>query len=390
VLLAVLSEPLGLSNAQIGTAVTLYMLAGSLSQPLFGWLTDKLPEPGATGINSLHLISLSIVWMAVFFSMVAFTPSWGLIMAFLLLASLGSGLFHPIGTGHVATLKTESTNTWTAVFFLGGQSGLALGPIIGGILFDMVGVAGIVPLSTLALFPAMLMWFSVRNHQAQAAKIAAPLVPQAATEQPDTGKLLLRLLSVTVLIFFALVAMRSSIQAVYQFLIPKLFEDRGWDAGMYGLLAGIFMGMAAIGNVVIGRLADRFGMRLVSVVSLLLSVPVGLLFLTTPSPLLVFVASGLSGMLVGGQHSILVVYAQRLLPVRKGLAAGLILGFTFASGALGTWLCGIAADIYSLQSAMQVVALLGLPAALLALTLPGRERAIAVAPVVEPQPVARG
>jgi FSR family fosmidomycin resistance protein-like MFS transporter len=76
-----------------------------------------------------------------------------------------------------------------------------------------------------------------------------------------------------------------------------------------------------------------------------------------------------------------------LLPVRRGLAAGLILGFTFATGALGTWLSGVVADVVSLQVVMQGVAWLGVPAALLSLMLPGRPEA---APMVsEPAPAAR-
>ncbi|RMD80367.1 MAG: MFS transporter, partial [Chloroflexi bacterium] len=72
------------------------------------------------------------------------------------------------------------------------------------------------------------------------------------------------------------------------------------------------------------------------------------------------------------QHSILVVHAQRILPVKQGLASGLILGFTFATGAFGTWLSGLLADIVGLETVMIGVTLLGLPAAALALTLPGR------------------
>jgi FSR family fosmidomycin resistance protein-like MFS transporter len=381
VLLAVLSVPLGLSNAQIGTATTLYVLASALSQPLFGWFADR------QSIQPLSLVSLSIVWMAAFFSLVAFTPSWGLVMVFLLLAALGNGLFHPIGTSQIALLNAESANTHTALFFLFGQMGLALGPMIGGVLFDTAGTMGILPLAALSLFPAALMWSALHSGQAVAARQSMP-VASSTTRSTFT---LRSLLSLVVLALIALVALRSSIQVTYQFLMPKLFEDRGWEASMYGLLAGVFMATAALGNVLIGGLADRFGTRIVVMLSLLLSVPVGLLFLNTSSTLLVFVACGLSGLLVGGQHSVLVVYAQRMLPVRKGLAAGLILGFTFASGALGAWLCAIAGDIVGLRNAMQAMVVVGLPAALLALSLPGVDR---VAPEPEavsgsPQPAAR-
>jgi FSR family fosmidomycin resistance protein-like MFS transporter len=305
-----------------------------------------------------------------------------MVVVMILLAALGSGLFHPIGTSFVASLRTKSTNTSTALFFLGGQMGLALGPVLGGVLFDLWGRVGILPLSLLALVPAVMMWVTVR----QGKTIDMPAVTE---QQSDTTAQTVRRVAIVVLLALVLlVALRSSVQATYQFLLPKLFADRGWDASMYGLLAGVYMGSAAVGNVIIGKLADHFGSRIVAAFSLLISVPLGLLFLTTPSVLLIFAVCAVVGVVTGGQHSILVVYAQRLLPVRKGLAAGLILGFTFASGALGTWLCGLAADTYGLQQAMQWVVMLGLPAALLALTLPGRE--VIAAPMVSaPKPVAR-
>ncbi len=179
--------------------------------------------------------------------------------------------------------------------------------------------------------------------------------------------------------FIALVALRSSVQAAYSAFLPKLFADRGWDPAAYGALAGTFMLSAAFGNVISGDLADRYGMRTATFWPLLLGVPFGLLCLWAPTPASAFVGCGLAGLLIGGQHSVLVVHAQRLLPARQGFAAGLILGFTFASGGIGTWLGGLAADMAGLLPTMQVITLLGVPAALLALTLPGRAKAAPVA-----------
>jgi len=168
------------------------------------------------------------------------------------------------------------------------------------------------------------------------------------------------------------VAVRSSIQAAYSAFLPKLFADRGWDPAAYGALAGTFMLAAAIGNVVTGELADRQGMRAATVWPLLLSVPAGLVCLWAPTPAAAFVACALAGLLIGGQHSVLVVHAQRLLPTRQGFAAGLILAFPFAAGGLGVWIGGLLADQVGLLPVMQAITLLGVPAAFLALTLPGR------------------
>jgi FSR family fosmidomycin resistance protein-like MFS transporter len=355
VLMAVLAVPLQLSYSQIGLALTLYTFAGALSQPVFGWLADRFPG------RPVSLAGVGALWMIGFLSLMAFQTSWALILPCFLLASLGSGLFHPIGTSTAGVVNRARAGSATSLFFFSGQIGLALGPAVGGRLFQASGSLGILPLCALALIPAGLM-------------LTAPAAPAATGASSARRASATRTAGLLIAAFIVLVAVRSSIQAAYTAFLPTLFAERGWDAAWYGALSGSFMLTAAIGNVITGELADRYGMRAATVWPLILSVPAGLVCLWAPTPAIAFVACGLAGLLIGGQHSVLVVHAQRLLPARQGFAAGLILGFTFAAGGIGTWLGGVAADTYGLLAVMQAITLLGLPIALLALTLPGRAR----------------
>ncbi|NOK59869.1 MAG: MFS transporter [Chloroflexi bacterium AL-W] len=356
VLMAVLATSLGLTNGQIAFALTWYILLGSLTQPLFGWLTDRFP-----GRPSV-LAGLSVVWMVIFLGLMAFQTTWMLILPFFLIASLGSGLFHPIGTATASLVHQARAATATSVFFFCGQVGLALAPAFGGWLFEQGNTFGILPLCAIALLPALLL-------------ITAPALPSTPESATKTKKHLHPVVSITlfaVVAFVVLMALRSTIQAVYVAFLPKLFADRGWQPSDYGLLAGVFMFAAAIGNVITGEIANRYGMRAATVWPLLLSIPAGLICLWAPTVSLTFMASAIAGLLICGQHSILVVHAQQLLPTKQGFSAGLILGFTFASGGIGTWIAGITADYVDLLLVIQIVTLLALPTALLALTLPGR------------------
>jgi FSR family fosmidomycin resistance protein-like MFS transporter len=355
VLMAVLAVPLGLSYSQIGLALTLYTFAGSLSQPPFGWLADRFRGRPAL------LAGIGTLWMALCLGAMAFQQTWATILPLFLLAALGSGLFHPIGTSTAGVVNRARAGSATSLFFFCGQLGLALGPALGGRLFGAGGALGMLPLCAAALVPAGLL-------------LTAPAPPALPGEGHHTAARAIRVTGWIVVAFVALVAVRSSIQAAYTAFLPALFAGRGWDAATYGALAGTFMFMSAIGNVITGELADRFGMRLATVWPLLLGVPAGLVCLWAPAPAAAFVACALAGLLIGGQHSILVMHAQRLLPARQGFAAGLILGFTFAAGGIGTWIGGIAADRFGLLVVMQAITILGVPAALLALTLPGRLR----------------
>lgn len=369
VLLAVLREPLNLSYSQIGMALTAYLLIGSLSQPLFGWLADRFAG------RWMPLASASVAWMAVFFTLVALAPTWELLLPAFILASLGSGLFHPLGTAVSAVALPQRPAGATSVFFFGGQLGLALGPFLAGALTGLLGAPGLLPLTGLALIPAVMLLHAWRDEGLLAPRRARQ-ASEARTVRTWTAAAVMLMIG-----FVVLVALRSSIQQIYMSYLPQLFQDRGWTPALFGLLAGTFMGAGAVGQLVSGNLADRHGMRLAVAAPLLIGVPAGLLCLLATPVWLVFAGCLAAGFLFGGQHSVLVVYAQRLLPVQQGFAAGLILGFTFASGALGTAAAGYLADSVGLETVMVWTTLLGAPAALLALMLPGRASVSTAAPV---------
>jgi len=368
VLLAVLKEPLGLSYGQIGMALTIYLLIGSLSQPLFGWLSDRFAG------RWMLLASAGVAWMALFFSLVALAPGWALLLPVFMLAPLGSGLFHPIGTAASAAAVPERAASATSIFFFFGQLGLAIGPFLAGALAGRFGAPGLLPLTALALIPAAMLLRAWRFEGQLTPRRGRPAGAAGAAQHWTVVSIAL------VVGFVVLVAVRSSIQQVYMSFLPQLFQNRGWEPALFGLLAGVFMAAGAVGQLVSGSIADRYGMRVAAVVPLLLGVPAGLLCILAPSVWAAFVGCSAAGFLVGGQHSVLVVHAQRLLPVKQGFAAGLILGFTFATGAIGTAVAGQLADLVGLERVMVWVTLLGLPAALLALTLPGRPMVPAAAP----------
>jgi MFS transporter, FSR family, fosmidomycin resistance protein len=365
VLLAVLATSMSLTNAQIGLALTLFTFGGSLSQPVFGWLADRF-----RGRTTL-LAGVGAAWMALWFLGITVAQTWWQMLACLLIGVLGSGLFHPIGTATAAAAHPTRAGSATALFFFCGQIGLAIGPLIAGLLFRSGGALGVLPLCLVALLPAALL-------------LTAPAPPPRPLAAATGVRTVAHAAFAATSAFVVLVALRSSIQAAYSAFLPKMFADRGWDPVAYGALAGTFMLTAAIGNVLTGELADRRGMRAATVGPLLLGVPAGLICLWAPTPVSAFVGCALAGLLIGGQHSVLVVHAQRLLPTRQGFAAGLILGFTFASGGIGVWLGGLVADQVGLLPVMQVITLLGVPAALLALTLPGHAPVAQAAEISQP------
>jgi FSR family fosmidomycin resistance protein-like MFS transporter len=113
-----------------------------------------------------------------------------------------------------------------------------------------------------------------------------------------------------------------------------------------------------------GFLADRVGRWPVINLSLALVAPfyLGLLQLGLPWAALPGVVGGF---LLGMSQSPSMVVVQELLPGRAGLISGLLMGFMFVTGAIGTSVTGVIADGIGLLRALHGVALLPLLAAAL-------------------------
>ncbi len=78
----------------------------------------------------------------------------------------------------------------------------------------------------------------------------------------------------------------------------------------------------------------------------------------------------LAGVLLNIPHSILLVMAQQLLPARKGVMGGAVLGFMFASGAATAWLASLLADQVGLGPVLTALGFVPIAAGVCALVLP--------------------
>lgn len=360
ILLAALSVPLALSNADIGMVATIYRFGGSLSQPLFGYLTDRFGGRG--------LAPGGVAWLLLFFSLAPLASGrW--VLACVILAALGSGAYHPQGASKASQASLTHAATATAVFFLFGQIGLALGPAAGGVLIEALGLRGLWLPALLGLgVVALLAWNSTDHRTTQ----AGAAVDSGDTETAQVAPL--RVGRYVLVVFALMIFLRSSIQAGTTTFLPKLFSERGMPPSTYGLLLSAFMAGSSLGNVMGGSLADRIGRKPVVVATLLLAVGPLLAYLQASGLVIIWLLIALTGALHGASHSIIVLIAQSMLPGRRALASGLILGFMFTSGAIGAFAVGVLADAIGLQGALSSLAGVSLAAGLLALALPSRSQ----------------
>ena len=358
ILLVYLAASLGLDNADIGLVALSYAMVGSLTQPLFGWLADRYHIRWLSGI--------SLVWMILWLSVsVSVTGSWAI--GTLVVAALGSAAFHAAGTERATThgkiILLGRAATAASLFFLFGQAGLAIGPAIGGALIESRGAVGVLVLTVAAVPVAINSIYRLHWQKPLAVSRPDNVHDKDVDSSSDYYK------SGWVIIAFAVLVMfRTAPQVASMTFLPKLFYDRGYAPGAYGIITTVFMAGTALGGLIGGLMSDRWGRRRIILFSLLGAV-IPMYYYPVASGFTLYILVFLAGSFNGGSHAVIVVIAQSLMPSRRALASGLTMGFMFASGALGSYLIGLAADYYSLVSAMQVNGLLCLLAAVLSLVL---------------------
>jgi MFS transporter, FSR family, fosmidomycin resistance protein len=343
-------ERFDLGNGQIGLITLAYTGTSSLSQPFFGYLSDRH--------GRRWFAPAMLIWGAVWVSLYGFAGSYAAFLGLAALAGLASGAYHPFGASNAAAVSDErGRNSALSIYTVGGTSGYALGPIVGVILLGLFGVKG----TGFLIVPGLVFAALIYSQMGRVERARKRLVAAAQAPAPIDWPVLSRVVGLVMLRAWVMLA-------VIQF-IPIWYDELGYGRATYGALSTCIILAGVIGTLGGGMVADRLGARTVMVVSLVLAVPPLLIFAGFPGPI-AFAAGILFGIFGDGSLSVTLVAAQRLMPGRTGVASGMILGIGFITGGIGVPLTGRLADATSIPTAIAVLSILLLAAAALGWTIP--------------------
>jgi MFS transporter, FSR family, fosmidomycin resistance protein len=349
----ILKQNFQLNFAQVGLITFVLQVTGALLQPIVGFYSDRHPRPYALatgmGFTLLGMILLSRA------------GSFPMVLAATSLVGLGSSVFHP-ESSRMARAASGGRHGFAQSFFqVGGNFGSALGPLLAAFIVLRFGQSSIAWFSLAALVAMAFLvrigsWYRGSGAMHAARRASSPRHDAVSSRQVVTALLILLALLFSKFIYLA------NLGSYYTFYLISRFHLSVQSAQIHLF---VFLGAVAAGTIIGGPVGDRIGRRQVILASILgvlpftLALPYANLFWTR-------ILTVIIGMVLASAFSVIVVYAQELMPGRVGMIAGLFFGVAFGISGIAAAALGALADrtdiffVYRICSYLPAIGVLAL------------------------------
>jgi FSR family fosmidomycin resistance protein-like MFS transporter len=350
-----LKDALGLTLIQIGLLLGAYQMTSSLTQPIFGYLSDRY--------GGRWFAVGGLIWLAVLQGLVGFMPTFESAVVISTLAGLGSAAFHPQGASGANIAAGEQKSAGIAMFMLGGNGGFAVGPILAALVLGWMGVRGTAVLGLIGLLIAPFLYFLTGRAQ-----------KQGDVKKQASWKIELNPMFTTtaVVALILVMSLRAMSQQSFSSFTPQFFVDiAGFSKTQASALSSLMLFVLAFGTLVGGVLADRIGGVKVMAVSMLVSAPLMAAMFLLGDWRAFWIAPFL-GFASGAAWPPMLVMAQSLFPKNAGVGSGVALGFVFAMGGIGLQITGWLAEPQhlGLPTSMLLLSVVPLITAVMVMWLP--------------------
>ena len=329
------------SYAAVGVFALVSSVASGVVQPLAGAWGDRgqarwLPPAG------LVLAGLGI-------AVVGFTVDYPMTLVAAVVCSLGVGAYHPEGARWARYAAGSRVTANMSVFSVGGGVGYALGPLVVAVVLAPLGLHGTPLIAVVPFVAAAAVVVALRRLHAnrpQGDHHAGP-PPTASEWRPFV-------------VLLAVFCVGNGVTSgLFTFVPLFLVEVRGTSPGTSNVMSSVLLGSAAAGTLLGGIAAQRYGRRIV-----LLAPQLALAAIISFLPGLGYAAMVpvvvLTGVAMNANMSLGLVLSQEYLPLRMGLATGLLIGLCGGVGGVIVAGLGLLGDAAGPAAVLYAIAVLPL------------------------------
>ncbi|WP_434748842.1 MFS transporter [Paenibacillus amylolyticus] len=349
-------QAMHLSFAQMGWNAFALNITASVLQPLIGYISDRKPMPILLPGGMLF----SLFGILGF----AFSSSLWMLLVSASLIGIGSSILHPESSRVAHLAAGRGRGMAQSIFQVGGNTGQAIAPLLVAFVLLPHGQLQFLWLMAFALIGILIQasvsrWYKHKLN-AERTRLMQPIhhapLEAESTFQPVSRRRIVISMSVLILLLFSKFVYIAAMTGYYAFYYTAV-HHLPLSKAQLCLFILQFAGM--IGTLLGGPLADRYGRKPMIWFSIAGTAPFSLL-LPYAGPVLSMVLCGIIGLILMSGFSVIIVYAQELLPRHIGTVSGLFFGLSFGMAGLGSVVIGSLIDVTSISFVIRLCSFLPL------------------------------
>ncbi|MBR5229888.1 MAG: MFS transporter [Firmicutes bacterium] len=350
----------GLTYTQTAGLTFALSSVGSVIQPLFGSMADKVSRP--------WLMTIGIFMAGCGISLLGFADSYWVMFVLVLINGIGAAIFHPDGGRMANYVSGEKKGKGISLFAVGGNMGGALGPMVAVAGITLMGNdlrgTGILAIPTLLM--AFFMWTQNGILTEFAAEGLRATKAAKAAGQKDDWNAFAKLAVVAFL--------RSIITVCTGAFVPMFYMNVLMQSeALSGSITSLWALVGAVATLIGGYLADRFGFSRVIRIGMFMLVPCLAIMAASRSAVLCTIMVVPSAVFLNFAFSPSVALGQKFIPNHIGLASGITMGLASSFGGIVSPILGKVADNYGLPVVMWILVAIAAVGALASCTVPEAE-----------------
>lgn len=367
-LLPIIGKELGLSYAEIGFIMTVQHAAGAIANIPGGALVDAIGHKG-------RLMALSLFWIGFPYLLMAFTHSYWMLLACMVLIGVGNNLWHPAALTALGQRFPNRKGLAMSLHGMGGNFGEALAPLIIGAMLASFTWRNVVILNLLpglVMAVLLLVYLGSLNLDQDGARKAqgekwtlSGYLAQLKTLGSDRALVLISLCAL----------FRTSAQsALLTFLPLYLTNKMGYTPAGVGVALFTLQACAFASAPLAGYTSDRFGRKSVLTGGMLMTAVIIVAMAMASDSFWVILLVALLGFFMYATRPVIQAWSlEAAPPAMAGTVVGILFGVQALGAAISPWASGAIADVHGLSAAFYFLTVLIVIANVLVLFVPEKK-----------------
>jgi MFS transporter, FSR family, fosmidomycin resistance protein len=349
-----------LSIFQVSVMSAITLIANSLTQPLFGFLSDK------NGMK--NYMTYGVLAAAVFLSLSAVAPNYYIILILLFLGNIGVSAFHPSSAAIGAQYQGRKKGFGNSIISLGGNAGYAVGSLFFILIINRIGIA----YSPLAVIPGIIITIILF-------KVLITYKPKIKTVQSDTlGKNTekFRLKKEKILhIFLVWIASfsRDVLWVALLSFMPLYFSRNNIDLIHISIILLAFGLVGGLGGIFSAFFSDKLKRNVLIQIAYGIMVPLVFFIFKSNVPISIFLFI-LSGFFLISSVPLCISMSHEIFPRNLSLASSLVMGLSSGSAGITIMFFGKLADKIGIEKTIYFILLFPVIALIAMFFMPFAER----------------